>query len=61
MEDFEELEELEENQASGIYTNIEEYLNDRFNYPGTDDGIKQVQSATGFEGWMNDRFGNSGL
>ncbi|MCK9282321.1 MAG: hypothetical protein M0P71_17025 [Melioribacteraceae bacterium] len=52
MEDFENF---EIDSASGINTDISGYLDDRFNYPGTD-GTKPVQSASGFDSYLNDRF-----
>jgi len=55
MEDFKN--DFEDDASSGVNDDISDYLDDKFNFPGTDDGVKSVQSATGFDSYLNDRFG----
>jgi hypothetical protein len=50
------MEDFEDNEPSGIDVDISDYLEDKFNFPGTDDPVKETQPASGFDGWLNDRF-----
>ena len=56
MEDLEN-EDFRE-PASGVYQNIDQYLEDRFNFPNSgQDPVEIKQPATGFDSYLAERFG----
>ena len=42
--------------ASGVYSDISSYLEDKFNAYGDPNGIKIKQPASGFDLYLQDRF-----
>jgi len=58
---MEEEEFLDENNASGTYTDISQYLEDHFNFPNSGQDIVKITKVDGgddpgFAEWMNDKF-----
>jgi len=41
---------------SGGYSDIESFLEDKFNFPGGSDNVGSVKSASGFDNYLNERF-----
>ena len=57
MEDFDDDDDDNFSEPSGINPGVFSYLEDKFNFPNAGpDNVKPVQSATGFDAYLNDRF-----
>lgn len=54
---MEEYDTIEGTEPSGVYVDITDYLNSKFNYPNSgQDPIKITDPATGFDRWLQDHF-----